>query len=57
MEQPSSFVQDQPFQLYLLRLEFQLDKLHQNDGEKDAGAKRRGKKCGKIEIYSDEPVF
>ena len=26
-------------------------------GEKDAGAKRRRKKCGKIEIYSDELVF
>ena len=46
----------QPFQLHLLRWEFQLDKLHHNDGAKDAGARRR-KKCGKIEIYSDEPVF
>ena len=31
--------------------------LLQNDGEKDAGTKRRRKKCGKIEIYSDELVF
>ena len=29
----------------------------QNDGGKDAGAKRRRKKWGNIEIYSDEPVF
>ena len=28
--------------------------LPQHDGGKDAGAKRRRKKCGKIEIYSDE---
>ena len=34
MEQSSSFVQHQPFQLYLLRWEFQLDKLHHNDGER-----------------------
>ena len=57
MVQSSSFVQHQPFQLYLLRKEFQLDEVHQNDGEKDAGAKRRRKKCGKIKIYSDELVF
>ena len=44
-------------QLYLMRLEFQLDKLLQIDGEKDAGVKRRRKKCGKIEICSDELVF
>ena len=50
MEQSSSFAQHQSFQLYLLRWEFQLDKLPQHDGEKE-------KKCGKIEIYSDEPVF
>ena len=57
MEQSSSFVQHQPFQLHLLRLEFQLDELHQQGGEEDAGAKMRSKNCGKIEIYSDEPVF
>ena len=28
-----------------------------NDGEKDARAKRRRKKCGKIETYSNELVF
>ena len=28
-----------------------------HDGEKDAGAKRRRKKCGKIEIHSDEHVL
>ena len=44
-----SFVQHQPFHLYLPCKEFQLDKLHQNDGEKDAGTKGRRKKCGKIE--------
>ena len=57
MEQSPAFVQHQPFQLHLLRLEFQLDKLLQNDGEEDAGAKMRSKNCGKIKIYSDEPVF
>ena len=57
MEQSSSFVRRRAFQLYLLRYEFHLDKLLQNDGEKDARAKRRRKKCGKIDIYSDEFVF
>ena len=57
MEQSSSFVQHQPFQLYLLHWEFQLDKRPQHDGEKDAGATRRRKKCDEIEIYSDESVF
>ena len=57
MEQSSLFVQHHAFQLSLLRKEFQIDKVLQHDGEKDAGAKRRRKKCGKIEIYSDEPVF
>ena len=33
------------FQLYLLRKDFQLDKLGQHDGEEDAGTKRRRKKC------------
>ena len=57
MEQTSSFVQHKPFQLCLLRKEFQLDKLLQNDGEEDAGTERRRKNSGKIEIYSDELVF
>ena len=57
MEQSSSFVQHQPFQLHLLRSEFQLDKLPQDEFEKGAGAKRRRKKCGNIEIYSDELLF
>ena len=57
MERSFSSVQHQPFHPFLFRKEFQLDKLHQNDGEKDAGAKRRRKKCDKIEIYSDEAVF
>ena len=56
MEQFSSFVQRQAFQLYLLREE-QLDKLPQNDGEEDAGTEGRRKNCGKIEIHSDELVF
>ena len=41
---------------YLLRWEFQLDKLPYNVGEEDAGTKRR-RKCGEIEIYSDDLVF
>ena len=57
MEQFSSLIQHQSFQLYLLHQELQLDKLHQNDGEEDAGAKGRRKRCGKVEIYSDEHVF
>ena len=57
MEQSSSIVQHQPFQICLLRLEFQLDKLPQNDGEEDAGTEGRRNNCGKIEIYSDELVF
>ena len=58
MEQSSSFVQHQPFQLHLLRWEFQLAKLPQHNGEEDAGAKRRRRKnCGKIETCSNEPVL
>ena len=34
MEQSSSFVQHQPFQLYLLRKEFQVDKLHQKTAKR-----------------------
>ena len=43
MEQSSSFVQHQPFQLFLLRSEFQLDQLPENDGENDAGTKKEKK--------------
>ena len=57
MEQSSSVVQHQPFQLYLLRWEFQLDKLLQNDGKEDAGTEGRRNNCGETEIYSDEVVF
>ena len=55
MEQSPSFVQRQPFQLHLLRQEFQLE-LPQNDGEEVAGTEGRRKTCGKIKTYSDEPV-
>ena len=41
MEQSSPFVQHQPFQRSLLCQEFQLDELHQKDGEKDARTKRK----------------
>ena len=56
MEQSSSFVQPQSFQLYLLRLKLQLDKLRQNDGEEDAGTEGRRKNCCKILSDSDELV-
>ena len=42
-------------QLSLLRSEVQLDWLHQNYGEKDAGTERRQQDCGKSNAYSDEP--
>ena len=45
---------NQPFQLSLLRSEFQLDQLHQNDGEKDARAERREQDRGKVKA-DDEP--
>ena len=35
--------------------EFQLDQLLQNDGEEDAGTKRRRQNCGKIKDHGDEP--
>ena len=56
MEQSSSFVQHQPFQLSQLRSEFQLDLLPQNDGEEDARTKRRRQDCGKIKADGDELV-
>ena len=50
--------QHHPFQVYFLRQEIQIDKLPQNDGEKDVRVqKKRRKKCGEIEIHSDELVF
>ena len=55
MEQSSSFVQHQPFQLSLLRSEFQLDKLPQHNGEE--GTRAKGTKYVTIEIFCDEPVF
>ena len=55
--QSSAFVQYHRFQLNLLHQEFQLDKLHQNDGEKDAGAKRRRKSCVQVATCSDESIF
>ena len=51
MEYSSSSVQYQPFQLYLLREEFQFDKLHQKDGEEGAGTEGRNN-CGKIKTNS-----
>ena len=57
MEQSSSIVQHQSFQLYLLRSEIHLDELPYNDGEEYAGTEGRRKNCGKIKICSDEPVF
>ena len=57
MEQSSSFVEHQPFQLYLLRQDFQLDTLSQNHDEEDAGTEGRRNNCGKIELYSHELVF
>ena len=47
MDPSSLSVHHQPFQLYSLRWEFQLDKLPQNDGEEGAGTEGRG----------NEPVF
>ena len=41
--------------LSLLRSEFQLNQLHQNDGDKDARTKRRQQDCGKIRANGDEP--
>ena len=39
----------------LLRSEFQLDQLHQNDGEKDARTGRRQQDRGKVKADDDEP--
>ena len=56
MEQSSSFVQHQPFELTWLLSEFQLDQLHQNDGEKDARTGKIRKNRGKVKA-DDEPGF
>ena len=56
MEQSSSFVQYQPFQLHLLHQEFQLDKLLHN-GEEDTRSKRRRKGCVQVATSSDESIF
>ena len=40
---------------FLLRSEFQLDQLHQNDGEKDARTGRRQQDRGKDKADDDEP--
>ena len=56
MEQSSSFVQYQPFQLHLLYQEFQLDKLLHN-GEEDAKSKRRRMSGVQVASSSDDYVF
>ena len=45
----------QRYQLSLLRSEFQLDMLHQNDGEKDARTGRRQQDRGTVKADDDEP--
>ena len=45
------------FSFFFAALRIPVYKLLQNDGEEDAGKEGRRKNCGKIEIYSDEPVF
>ena len=57
MEQFSLNVQHQPLQLSLLRQEFQLDQLHQNDVEKDARTGRRQQDRGKVKSDDDELGF
>ena len=54
-EQSSLSVYHQPFQLSVLRSEFQFDQLHQNDGEKDARTGRRQQDRGKVKADDDEP--
>ena len=49
--------QHQFYQLYLLRSEFQLDKLPQVDGEEGAGTEGRRKNCGKVKTCGYELVF
>ena len=55
MDQSSLSVQHQPFQLSLLRSEFQLDQMHQNDGEKDARIGRRQQDRDKVKADDGEP--
>ena len=56
MEQSSSFVQYQPFELHSLHQKFQLDFLLHN-GEEDTRAKRRKKSCVQVATCSGEPIF
>ena len=56
LEQSSSFVQYQPFQLHLLHQDFQFDKLLHN-GEEDTRSKRRIKGCVQVATSSDESIF
>ena len=55
VEQSSLSVEHQPFQLSLLCSEFQLDQLHQNDGEKDARTGRRPQDRCNAKADDDEP--
>ena len=55
VEQSSSFVQYQPFQLSVLRSEFQLDQLHRNDVEEDARTGMRQQDRGKVKANGDKP--
>ena len=57
MEQSSSFVQHQPFQLYLLPRNSSLISCAKTMAKRMQEQKRRRKKCGKSETYRDEPVF
>ena len=56
VEQSSSFIQWQPFQLHLLHQEFQLDTLLHN-GEEDTRSKRRRKSCVQVATSSYDYVF
>ena len=56
MEQSSSSVQRQSFQIYLLRTEFQLSILLHDD-EKDARKKRSRQDCDKINVEEHELDF
>ena len=56
VDQSSSFVKYQPFQLHLLYQEFQLDKLLHN-GEEDSESKGRRMSCVQVATSSIEYVF
>ena len=51
------FVEHEAVQLSVLRSEFQLDQLYQNDGEKDARTGRRRQDRGNVKADDDEPGF